>query len=76
MSERPQDAGSGRIKQPPQFEGSYFPDRSAMLAALRVVLGLPKQVPEFSPGDLLSSDTQSDAVSLTVKNTCGQEEKA
>ena len=76
MSERPQDAGSGRIKQPPQFEGSYFPDRSAMLAALRVVLGLPKRLREYTTDDLLSSDTQSEAVFLTVENTHSQEETA
>ena len=46
-----------------------------MLAALRVVLGLPKQVPEFSPGDLLSRGSQSEAVSLTVENTHGQEDQ-
>ena len=33
--------------------GLYEPDRLAMLSALRVVLGLPKQLPQITPNDLL-----------------------
>ena len=58
----------------PEIQRVHEPDRQTMLAALRVVLGLPKQVPEFSPGDLLSRGSQSEAVSLTVENPHRQEE--
>lgn len=54
MSDKPRDAGSGRVNHPPQFESSYLPDRQAMLAALRVVLGLPRVVPTLGADDLLS----------------------
>ena len=54
MSDKRRDAGSGRVNHPPQFESSYLPDRQAMLAALRVVLGLPRVIPSSSPDDLLS----------------------
>ena len=33
---------------------TYEPDRDAMLAALRVVLGLPRVIPASNPDDLLS----------------------
>jgi hypothetical protein len=32
------------------IERMYVPDKPAMLAALRVVLGLPKQLPELNGG--------------------------
>ena len=54
MSDKPRDAGSGRVNHPGQFESSYLPDRQAMLAALRVVLGLPRVILASSPDDLLS----------------------
>ena len=44
---------SGREKGP-QIQRLYEPDCRAMLSALRVVLGLPKQLPEITPDDLLS----------------------
>ena len=39
---------------------TYVPHRPAMLAALRVVLGLPRQLPPVSHDDLLSDGTWSD----------------
>ena len=54
MGDKPRDAGSGRVNHPPQFESSYLPERQAMLAALRVVLGLPRLIPVSGPADLLS----------------------
>ena len=38
----------------------YNPDRPAMPAALRVVLGLPRQLPPVFPDALLSDGNQSD----------------
>ena len=35
----------GRLANPIRVERNYRPDRKAMLAALRVVLGLPKPLP-------------------------------
>ncbi|MDA0735271.1 MAG: hypothetical protein O2860_11945 [Chloroflexi bacterium] len=40
-------------------ERVHQPDSLAMLAALRVVLGLPKQLATGRPQDLLSSDQSS-----------------
>ena len=54
MSDIPKDADGGRLQQPPQFETTYIPDRQAMLAALRVVLGLPRVISASGPDDLLS----------------------
>lgn len=34
-----------RLDHDPTIERSYTPDREAMLAALRAVLGLPKRLP-------------------------------
>ena len=76
MSERPRDAGNSRQRPFPHIERSHQPDPLAMLAALRVVLGLPKRLPHFTPKDLLSSGIQSEGVSLTVENLIGQEETA
>ena len=38
----------------PKLQQSYLPNRQAMLAALRVVLGLPRVIPSSGPDDLLS----------------------
>ena len=53
MSERPQDVGSGHLRPPPQVERFHQPDSLAILAALRVVLGFPKHLPECTSDDLL-----------------------
>ena len=55
MSDRPLDA-DGRGLPPLQVERLYQPDRLAMLAALRVVLGLPRVIPNVGD-DLLSDAT-------------------
>jgi hypothetical protein len=47
---RPGAANPGRLARPLELEHLYAPDREAMLAALRVVLGLPKQLPERGQG--------------------------
>ncbi len=39
-----------RLANPPEIERSWTPDREAMAAALRVVLGLPRQLPERGLG--------------------------
>ena len=39
-----------RLDTPLAIERTYDPDESAMLAALRVVLGLPKQLPDIGSG--------------------------
>jgi hypothetical protein len=36
-----------RLANPPEVERVWTPDRNAMLAALRVVLGLPKTPPRW-----------------------------
>ena len=74
MSERPRDVGNNGRQPPTHIERSYQPDHLAMLAALRVVLGLPKRLPQLTPDDLLSSGIRSEGVSLTVENPNGQEE--
>ena len=38
----------------PEFQRIYETDRNAMLAALRVVLGLPRVIPSSGQDDLLS----------------------
>lgn len=40
-------AHEGRLANNPHVERTYTADRDAMLAALRVVLGLPKAPPEL-----------------------------
>ena len=40
-----------------EIEISYGPDRQCMLAALRVVLGLPRVIPATDANDLLSSSS-------------------
>lgn len=42
---------------PPGFRRLYEPDPKAMLAALRVVLGLPRIIPSSGQDDLLSEAT-------------------
>jgi len=37
----------GPVAHLPQIERVYDPDRQAMLAALRMVLGLPKKLPDW-----------------------------
>lgn len=39
-----------RLANPLEIERSWTPDREAMAAALRVVLGLPKQLPDRGLG--------------------------
>jgi hypothetical protein len=39
-----------RFANGPLIERSYDPSREAMLAALRVVLGLPRQLPDAGIG--------------------------
>jgi hypothetical protein len=39
-----------RLARPLECERVYDPDRDAMLAALRVVLGLPRQLPDRGLG--------------------------
>jgi hypothetical protein len=39
-----------RLARPIDLERVWTPDREAMLAALRVVLDLPRQLPERGPG--------------------------
>ena len=41
---------NGRLARPLAVERHYDPDRDAMLAALRVVLDLPRQLPERGLG--------------------------
>ena len=53
MGDRPRDVGSSRARPPLDVERFHISDRVAMLAALRVVLGLPKVLPN-SGDDLLS----------------------
>ena len=36
----------GRLARPLELERSWTPDHEAMVAALRVVLGLPRQLPD------------------------------
>ena len=36
-----------RLANAPRIERTYDPDRQSMLAALRAVLGLPKQLPDW-----------------------------
>jgi hypothetical protein len=45
-------AGSrrGRLARPPDIERVWAPDHEAMAAALRVVLGLPRQLPDRGQG--------------------------
>ena len=39
-----------RLANSPQLTRTYDPDRQSMLAALRAVLGLPKQLPDVGIG--------------------------
>jgi len=39
-----------RLARPLELERHYDPNREAMLAALRVVLGLPRQIPDRGQG--------------------------
>jgi hypothetical protein len=39
-----------RLARPLELERVWAPDREAMLAALRVALGLPKQLPDRGQG--------------------------
>jgi hypothetical protein len=39
-----------RLATPLELERTWTPDRGAMLAALRVVLGLPRQLPDRGRG--------------------------
>jgi hypothetical protein len=41
---------SGRLARPLGLERVYAPDREAMAAALRVVLGLPRRLPDRGQG--------------------------
>ena len=45
MGDRPRDVGSSRARPPLDVERFHISDRVAMLAALRVVLGLPRVIP-------------------------------
>ncbi len=40
----------GRLARPLELERTCTPDREAMLAALRVVLGLPRVIPKTDGG--------------------------
>jgi len=42
--------GDRRLDNSLHIERHYDPDKPAMLAALRVVLGLPKQLPDMGMG--------------------------
>ena len=54
MGDRPRDVGSSRARPPLDVERFHISDRVAMLAALRVVLGPPRVIP--NSGDYLLSD--------------------
>ena len=54
MSNGSQKVGGSRAQSPLRVERLHQPDRLAMLSALRVILGLPKQLPEITPDDLLN----------------------
>jgi hypothetical protein len=41
---------SGRLARPLELERVWTPDRKAMVAALRVVLDLPRQLPDRGQG--------------------------
>jgi hypothetical protein len=43
-------AARRRLARPLELERVWTPDREAMLAALRLVLGLPKQLPRSGQG--------------------------
>jgi hypothetical protein len=43
-------AKSQRLAIPLELERSWSPDQTAMVAALRVVLGLPRQLPDRGQG--------------------------
>ena len=44
-----------RPENGPQIQRVHEPDRDSMLAALRVVLGLPRVIPSQGQDDLLSN---------------------
>jgi hypothetical protein len=46
----PATAKPGRLARPLAIERHYDPNRETMLAALRVVLGLPRQIPDRGQG--------------------------
>lgn len=57
--ERPKPSGRrvggqprGRLARPLEIERVCAPDREAMLAALRVVLDLPRQLPDRGRGEV------------------------
>lgn len=50
MGDNPCDFDRGHLNA--QVEHDYEPDRQAMLAALRVVLGLPRVIPSTGSDDL------------------------
>lgn len=41
----------GRLAMSPVIERTWAPDRNAMAAALRVVLGFPRRLPAERPGE-------------------------
>jgi hypothetical protein len=45
-ADRPACVSRGRLARPLDIERVWTPDREAMLAALRVVLDLPRQLPD------------------------------
>jgi hypothetical protein len=47
----PRGQGHG-LAIPPRIERSWTPDQTAMVAALRVVLGLPRQLPDRGLGGM------------------------
>ena len=53
MGDGPRDDGSRRVQPPPDVVRLQVSDRVSMLAALRVVLGLPRVIPN-SGDDLLT----------------------
>jgi len=54
MGDKPWDVDGSRIQPSPDVERFHLLDRVAMLAALRVVLGLPRVIP--NSGDDLQSE--------------------
>ena len=68
MGDRPRDVGSSRARPPLDVERFHISDRVAMLAALRVVLGLPRVIP--NSGDYFVRDVCEKGGSLRHSRHC------
>ena len=81
MGDRRQTSSGGRRPAVLDLASCHAPDQVSMLAALRVVLGLPKQLPPGIPDDLLSGSQLShsyvpDRTDPTNTEGRGQEDEA